>query len=93
VLLFDTEESATCELAYAVGANHRGRGLAARAVRAVLPVAGRAGHAQARLRVDVDNAPSQSVATAAGFTLTEGPLVRRERKGHVLHLATWRRLV
>ncbi|HEX2896288.1 MAG TPA: GNAT family N-acetyltransferase [Marmoricola sp.] len=93
VLLFDTEESATCELAYAVGSNHRGRGLAARAVRAILPVARRHGHGRARLRVDVDNAPSQRVATAAGFTLTEEPLVRRERKGHVLHLATWRRLV
>lgn len=91
VLLFGTEEAGTGELAYAVGSSHRGQGLAARAVRAVLPVARRHGHVRARLRVDVDNAPSQNVATAAGFARTDEPLVRRERKGHVLHLDTWRR--
>ena len=52
VLLFPTDEPATCELAYAIGSEHRGQRLAARAVSALL---------------------------------------RRERKGYVLHLATWRR--
>lgn len=28
-------------------------------------------------------------AVAAGFTRTDLPAIRRERKGHVLHLATW----
>lgn len=34
VLLFGTDEPGTCEFAYAIGAAHRGRSLAARAVRA-----------------------------------------------------------
>ena len=91
VLLFGTEEPATCELAYAVGHEHRGRGLAARSVRAVLPVARVAGYAGARLRIAEDNLPSARVAAAAGFTLTDEPLLRRERKGYVLSMATWRR--
>ncbi len=91
VLLFGTDEDGTCELAYAVGYNHRGQSLAARSVRAVLPVACEAGYRRARLRIAVDNSPSQLVATAAGFTLSDEPLQRRERKGHLLHMATWRR--
>jgi hypothetical protein len=57
----------------------------------VLPVAREAGYRRGRLRVAVDNAPSQLVAAAAGFTLTDEPLLRRERKGYLLHMATWRR--
>jgi RimJ/RimL family protein N-acetyltransferase len=91
VLLFGTEEDETCEFAYAVGCEHRGQALAARSVRAVLPVAREAGYSRGRLRVAVDNVPSQLVAAAAGFTLTDEPLLRRERKGYLLHMATWRR--
>lgn len=91
LLMFGTEEDRTCEFAYAVGSEHRGEALAARSVRAVLPVACEAGYLRARLRVAVDNAPSQRVAAAAGFTLTDEPLQRRERKGYVLQMATWRR--
>jgi RimJ/RimL family protein N-acetyltransferase len=91
VLLFGTDEPGACEFAYAVGAAYRGRALAARSVRAPLPVAVGAGYARTRMRIAVDNLPSQSVARAAGFTLTVDKLVRRERKGYVLDLATWRR--
>lgn len=90
VLLFGTDEEGTCELAFAVGAAHRGRSLAARAVRVVLPAAAEAGHVRARLRIAVDNLPSQSVARASGFTLVDDPLERRERKGYALDMATWR---
>jgi RimJ/RimL family protein N-acetyltransferase len=91
VLLFGTDEDGTCEFASAVGCKHRGKTLGARSVRAVLPVARAAGYRRARLRVAVDNLPSQRVAAAAGFTLTDEPLQRRERKGYLLHMATWRR--
>lgn len=91
VLLFGTDEPATCELAYAVGAEHRGRSLAERSVRALLPVARQAGYRRARLRIATGNAPSQAVAAAAGFSRTDEPLLRRERKGYVLEMETWRR--
>lgn len=91
VLLFPTEHDELCELAYAVGAAHRGRSLGARAVRAVLGLAARAGFGKARLRIAVDNAASRRVAEAAGFSLTPQPLIRRERKGYVLDMTTWER--
>lgn len=91
VLLFPTEHDGMCELAYAVGAAHRGRSLGARAVRAVLELARQLGYEQARLRVAVDNVPSRRVAEASGFSLTPEPLARRERKGYVLDMATWKR--
>jgi hypothetical protein len=81
VLLFSTDDDGTCEFAYAVGCKHRGQALSARSVRGVLPVAREAGYRRARLRVAVDNLPSQLVAAAAGFTLTDEPLLRREHKG------------
>jgi RimJ/RimL family protein N-acetyltransferase len=89
VLLFPTDIDAACELGYSVGARHRGRGLATRAVRAMLPVARAEGYRVARLRIAVDNVASQRVARAAGFALTAEPLLRQERKGYVVHLATW----
>lgn len=93
VLIFPTDTDDACELAYAVGAEFRGRALAARAVRAVLPLAKAAGYKQASLKIAIDNQPSQQVATAAGFTKSDAPLLRRERKGYVLHMATWIRAI
>lgn len=93
VLRFLTDEDGTCELAYAVGAQHRGAGLAAQAVLAMLPTARSAGYRTALLRIDVANAPSARVAEAAGFTRTDQPLLRRERKGYTLDLATWTRVL
>lgn len=89
VLLFSTDAADTCEFAYAVGAEHRGRNLAARAIRALLPLAKTQGYQSERLRVATDNLPSQSAAAAAGFAITNEPLVRRKRKGYVLDMATW----
>lgn len=91
VLLFPTGVDDLCELGYAVGAAFRGRQLAARALRAVLPLAVRAGYRRAQLTIAVDNDASNRVAEAAGFRLTDAPLRRAERKGYVLDLATWRR--
>lgn len=89
VLLFSTDLDTTCELGYMVGPEHRGRGLAARAIRAVLPLAKAEGYQEARLRIDVDNVVSQRVARSAGFEPTSEPLLREERKGYVVHLGTW----
>lgn len=91
VLLFPTEHEDLCELAYAVGAAHRGRALGSRSVLAVLSLAAEVGYLRARLRIAVDNVPSRRVAEASGFSLTGQPLLRRERKGYVLDLATWER--
>jgi RimJ/RimL family protein N-acetyltransferase len=93
VLLFPTDVADTCELAYAVGAAHRGRNLAARAMRALLPLAKTEGYRWARLRIATDNLASQRVASAAGFAITNEPLLRRERKGYVLNMATWIRQI
>ena len=90
VLLFPTGDPAMCELGYTVGAAHRGRALAARAVRALLPVARSEGYRHARLMIAVDNLPSQQVARAVGFELTQETLVVEERQGYVVHLATWK---
>lgn len=91
VLLFGTDEPGVCELAYAVGAEHRGKALAARSVLALMPCARDAGYRSARLRIAVGNEASRATAAAAGFSLTDEPLVRRERKGYVLQMTTWRR--
>jgi len=93
VLIFPTDSDDVCELAYAVGAAYRGRDLAARAVRAVLPLATAAGYTAARLSIAVDNVASQRVARSAGFTASGEPLRRRERKGYALLMATWIRTI
>lgn len=91
VIVFATDEPSTVELAFAVGAKHAGRGLAATAVRAILTLATRRGVNHARLTIALDNIPSQRVARATGFALTSEPLIRRERKGQVLQMQRWRR--
>ena len=59
VLIFPTDSDDTCELAYAVGIEYRGHGLAARAVRATLPLTKAAGYKQASLKIAVDNKAGQ----------------------------------
>jgi GNAT superfamily N-acetyltransferase len=84
-----TEE--TVELAYAVGADFQGRGLATRAVIGMVQLASESGAAAARLVIATDNVRSQRVARAAGFRTTDLPLAERRRKGLVLTMATWER--
>ncbi|WP_114907578.1 GNAT family N-acetyltransferase [Ornithinimicrobium murale] len=91
VLLFPTETATGCEFAFAVGQEHRGQGLAARAVLALFPVAVSAGYQMSRLVIATGNTASQRSAVAAGFSLAPSPLQRRERKGYVLQMATWTR--
>lgn len=91
VLLFPSDEPDTVELAYAVGAAYRGGSIGARSVAAVLDLARLGGARRAVLTIANDNVPSQATALAAGFTKTQAPLRRRERKGFVLHMETWER--
>lgn len=91
VLLFPTQTPGVCEFAYAVGAAHRGRHLAARSIAQLLPMAKAEGYGEARLVIATDNLASQRVATQAGFNQMNEPLQRRARKGYVLHMGTWER--
>jgi RimJ/RimL family protein N-acetyltransferase len=78
------------ELGYAVGLAHRGRGLAARAVRVMSEYGlARPGVTRLVLRIPPGNVASGRVATTAGYSLTDEPLVTREAKGRSVALATW----
>jgi RimJ/RimL family protein N-acetyltransferase len=89
VLVFPGGTERTVEIAYAVGADHRGRGLAVRSVLAVLDLAAAAGATMARATIAVDNPPGERVALAADFRRGDVPLVDRSRKGYRLTVATW----
>jgi RimJ/RimL family protein N-acetyltransferase len=89
VLVFPGGTERTVEIAYAVGADHRGRGLAVRSVLAVLDLAAEAGATMARATIAVDNPASERVALAADFRRGDVPLVDRSRKGYRLTVATW----
>jgi ribosomal-protein-alanine N-acetyltransferase len=89
VLVFPGGDAGTVELAYAIGADHQGRGLARRAIGAALRLAADAGASAARLTIATDNVRSQRVARATGFHPTDAPLTTRARKGLVLTMSTW----
>lgn len=91
VLVFPAPENDTVELAYAVGAEHRGQHIASRAVAVALDLVVPAGTQRAVLTIAEDNLGSQATARAAGFAKTDSPLRRRERKGFVLMMQTWER--
>lgn len=78
------------ELGYAVGPAHRGHGLAARAVRLMAGYAfEELGADQVILELEADNAASVGVATRAGFSLLDIPLIEGEEKGRPYALQTW----
>ncbi|MER6137953.1 GNAT family N-acetyltransferase [Streptomyces sp. NPDC001815] len=92
VLLFPSKaDERDVEIAYGVGAAHRGRGLASRAVRLLSAHAVR--HTGARrvvLCIEEANAASAAVARSAGFTLTDDEPVLRTSRGREVALRTWR---
>jgi RimJ/RimL family protein N-acetyltransferase len=94
IVIFPTEVAGQVEMAYGVGAQHEGRGLARRAVGVGLDLARKGGAVTAILHIAVDNAASHRVAQATGFALQDdhGLIVRR-RKGQVVQLAVWRRAI
>ncbi|GAA1918890.1 GNAT family N-acetyltransferase [Streptantibioticus ferralitis] len=78
------------ELGYAVGPAHRGQGLAARAVRVMAAYAfEQLGVEQVVLELEAENAASVAVATKAGFSLIDVPLIKGEEKGRPYALQTW----
>ncbi|MEV8631516.1 GNAT family N-acetyltransferase [Streptosporangium sp. NPDC051023] len=78
------------EIGYSVGAAHRGRGLAARAVRVMTEFArGTVGVERLLLEIEAGNAASAAVAQAAGYRLTDAPPIPTEEKGRTLSLRTW----
>jgi RimJ/RimL family protein N-acetyltransferase len=89
VLLFDPARGAA-ELGYAIGAAHRGRGLARASVLALVDhAAAEYGLQRFLLRIPPGNAASRAVARSAGFELTRDPLVARAAKGRRVELETW----
>ncbi|MEO8330279.1 MAG: GNAT family N-acetyltransferase, partial [Candidatus Nanopelagicales bacterium] len=91
VLAFPGSSENSVELAYAVGADHQGRGLARRAILAALALATRAGATEAELVISMDNVCSQRVARATGFHRSQQPLTQRRRKGFLMTIAAWER--
>jgi RimJ/RimL family protein N-acetyltransferase len=91
VLLFGAADG-EAELGYAIGAAHRGGGLAARAVLALIEH-GRAAYGLRRfvLRIPPGNAASRAVARASGFRPTGDPLVAAKSRGRRIGLETWAR--
>ncbi|GAA2390286.1 hypothetical protein GCM10010420_12500 [Streptomyces glaucosporus] len=78
------------EIGYAVGPAHRGQGLAVRAVRVMAAYAfERLGVGQVILELEAENAASVAVATKAGFSLLDVPLIEGEEKGRPYALQTW----
>lgn len=94
VLLFPSASDVRdVELAYGVGAAHRGRGLASNAVRLLAAYAERTtGARRIVLRIEAGNAASEAVARATGFALTDDEPVIRASKGREVVLLTWRRV-
>jgi RimJ/RimL family protein N-acetyltransferase len=78
------------ELGYAVGPQHRGQGLAVRAVRVMAGYAfDQLGVDQVILELEAENTASVAVATKAGFTMLDVPLIKGEEKGRPFVLQTW----
>ncbi|MFI2645845.1 GNAT family N-acetyltransferase [Streptomyces sp. NPDC018610] len=78
------------EIGYAVGPAHRGQGLAVRAVRVMAAYAfEQLGVEQVILELEAENAASVAVATKAGFSLLDVPLIEGVEKGRPYALQTW----
>ncbi|WP_030906544.1 GNAT family N-acetyltransferase [Streptomyces sp. NRRL F-5126] len=78
------------ELGYAIGPAHRGKGLAARAVRVMAAYAfEQLGVDQVILELEPENAASVAVATRTGFAPLDVELIRGVEKGRPYALQTW----
>ncbi|MER8033088.1 GNAT family protein [Streptomyces bauhiniae] len=80
-------------IGYVVGAAHRGRGLAARALRAMTEYAHRAeGMDRLLLEIEPDNAASAAVARSAGYRRAAVAAETVTDKGRTYELLTWEHL-
>lgn len=89
VLLFRRDAAGAGELGYAVGPAHRGRNLAARAVRLLTDYARQGGFSPLRLRIEAANPGSEAVARRAGYVRTEESQQREVEKGVEITLQIW----
>jgi RimJ/RimL family protein N-acetyltransferase len=88
VLLFVHPEMA--EVGWALGAAHRGRRVASRAVRVLLAWAGETwGIHRIRALIEPGNVASERVATACGFVAVRGTPVLVESRGRSVGLTAW----
>jgi RimJ/RimL family protein N-acetyltransferase len=85
------EDGRDVEIGYALGAAHRGRGLAVRSVRLLTAFAWTTlGARRVVLRIEPDNDASSAVARRAGFTLADlPPEVIEEADGSRIELRIW----
>lgn len=85
------EDGRDVELGYALGAAHRGRGLAVRSVRLLTDFAWTTlGARRVVLRIEPDNEASSAVARKAGFTFADlPPEVIEEADGSRIELRIW----
>lgn len=93
VLLIRREEDGrhAAELAYGIGAKHRRRRLAARAVELMTRYAhDTLAFDRVILRIAPENTASEAVARTTGFHLTdEEPIIRERPDGRTVRLRTW----
>ena len=85
------EDGRDVELGYAIGADHRGRGLAVRSVRLLTDFAWTVlGARRVLLRIEPDNDASSNVARRAGFAVADLPLdVVEDSDGTRIALRIW----
>ncbi|GAA1902968.1 hypothetical protein GCM10009716_11100 [Streptomyces sodiiphilus] len=88
----EDEEGRDIELGYSIGARSRRQGLATAALRVMTDYARRE-FAPERLvlRIEEENTPSNAVARAVGYRLTDDEPVIREIRGRTMALRTWSR--
>jgi RimJ/RimL family protein N-acetyltransferase len=78
------------ELGWGLGAAHRGRRLASRAVRVMLTwAATNWGLDRFRALIEPGNAASERVAAACGFVASSGTPILVESRGHTVGLTAW----
>ncbi|MFC8435563.1 GNAT family N-acetyltransferase [Streptomyces sp. NPDC057253] len=90
LLIRTSTDSPTASLGYTVGAAHRGRRLAARALKVMTDYAHHTmGLPRVTLGIEAENGASVAVAHAANFHVTDEPLIPVINKGRPLVLQTW----
>ncbi|MFE2427498.1 GNAT family N-acetyltransferase [Streptomyces sp. NPDC059373] len=90
LLIRKAADDPAASLGYSVGAAHRGRRLAARALIVMTHYAHHtAGLPRVTLSIEGGNAASVAVAVAGGYHLTDEPLLDVVNKGRSLALQTW----
>ena len=89
LLIRQNPQDASASLGYTVGAAHRGRALAARALRLMTDYARTLGIWPLTLSIEEGNHASEAVARACGYRLGDTPPAPTVNKDRALTLRTW----